>query len=92
MPKIISVSKVWTKLLQKQNGAVFWDIVYITVETRLLVTRGQSNLAKAAPNDPAQYSRVSSPLHCAGSFGAFVTDRPTHRQTDGQTDRHRAHR
>jgi len=45
------------------------------------ITIGQSNLAKAASNDPnceAKSQRVS-----AGSFGAFVTDR--------LTDRHREH-
>jgi len=30
VPKFIAVSKVLAKLLQKQNGAIFWDTVYVS--------------------------------------------------------------
>jgi len=36
MPKFTSVSKVLTKLLQKQNGAMFWDTVYSNSLTVIL--------------------------------------------------------
>jgi len=48
-----------------------------------ITTRGKSDLAKAVPNDHAQWRRVPSRLYRAGLFGTFVTDR----QTDGQTPR-----